>query len=78
MCHGDGSTCETIKDQYNETQGMGVLCLSVIFETFECNKNKINKKKLELNYQTSCLSACLQMSVNCFVMKNPKVFFKVT
>ncbi|KAL3866276.1 hypothetical protein ACJMK2_043584 [Sinanodonta woodiana] len=23
LCHGDGSTCTTIKDQYNETQGLG-------------------------------------------------------
>ena len=23
VCRGDGSTCETIKDQYNETQGLG-------------------------------------------------------
>ena len=23
VCRGDGTTCETIKDQYNETQGLG-------------------------------------------------------
>ena len=23
VCRGDASTCETIKDQYNETQGLG-------------------------------------------------------
>lgn len=32
VCHGDGSTCETIKDQYNETQGMGVLCCYISFD----------------------------------------------
>ncbi|XP_062590680.1 A disintegrin and metalloproteinase with thrombospondin motifs 7-like [Saccostrea cucullata] len=30
VCHGDGSTCETIKDQYNETQGMGYVEATVI------------------------------------------------
>ena len=23
MCHGDGSTCQTIKDEFNEKEGLG-------------------------------------------------------
>ncbi|XP_069137146.1 A disintegrin and metalloproteinase with thrombospondin motifs 6-like [Argopecten irradians] len=30
VCHGDGSTCETVKDQYNETQGLGYVEATVI------------------------------------------------
>ncbi|KAK3096440.1 hypothetical protein FSP39_000163 [Pinctada imbricata] len=30
VCHGDGSTCETIKDQYNETQGVGYVEARII------------------------------------------------
>lgn len=30
VCRGDGSTCETIKDQYNETQGLGYVEATVI------------------------------------------------
>lgn len=52
---------------------MCYVCLLFLKPSSEIKK-KINKKN-ELNYQTSCLSACLQMSVNCFVMKNPKFFF---
>ncbi|KAJ8299862.1 hypothetical protein KUTeg_022609 [Tegillarca granosa] len=32
ICHGDGSSCETIKDQYNETQGLGYVEATVIPE----------------------------------------------
>lgn len=30
VCRGDGTTCETIKDQYNETQGLGYVEAAVI------------------------------------------------
>ena len=29
MCHGDGSTCTTVKSQYNETQGLGMYCFYI-------------------------------------------------
>lgn len=54
---------------------MCYVCLLFLKPSSEIKK-KINKKN-ELNYQTSCLSACLQMSVNCFVMKNPKFFLRL-
>ncbi|KAL5005515.1 hypothetical protein ScPMuIL_018971 [Solemya velum] len=30
VCHGDGSTCKTIKDQYTETQGLGYVEATII------------------------------------------------
>ena len=49
VCRGDASTCETIKDQYNETQGLGktiVVCVEEMvrpLSTCETIKDQYNE-----------------------------------